>query len=61
VTSERSVALDGLAEPELAPEFDELVECVGATGCVGGGVDPVVELFWVSVTPALADVRWAGL
>jgi hypothetical protein len=64
VTSDRSVAFDGLAEPELErePEFDELVERVGATGGVAGGVDPVPELLWVSgVTPTLAEVDRAGV
>lgn len=57
VTSERSVAFDGLAEPELDLEPDELV-CVGAAG----GVDPVPEPPWVSeVPPTLADVDRAGV
>lgn len=63
VTSERSVDRDGLADPEfeLAAEFDELVECVAATG-VAGGVDPVAELLWVSeVAPTLAEVDRAGV
>jgi hypothetical protein len=63
VTSERRAAFDGLVEPELEPEpeFDELVECVGATGVVAGVVDPV-ELLWVSgEAPVPADVRWAGV
>lgn len=59
VTSDRSVAFDGLAEPE--PELDELVERVGATG-VADSVDPVAERLWVSlVAPMLADVCSAGV
>jgi hypothetical protein len=60
VTSERSVAFDGLAEPELdlEPAFAELVLCVDGAG----GVDPAPETLWVSeVPPTLADVDRAGV
>ena len=51
VTSERSVAFDGLAEPEPEPEFDELVWCVGAAGVWEVASTPFPSCFGYRASP----------